>query len=107
MFNLRVLYERGLGVSVDLAMARTWYQRAAAHNHPDARSALKRLGWKGQTPDPAEAAYWYALAAANGEANALTNRLCHPDNEQQRHQRKGGSAKVRHGTNRIRWIGRI
>ena len=44
MFNLGVLYERGIGVPADLAKARSWYQRAAAHNHPEARAALKRLG---------------------------------------------------------------
>jgi hypothetical protein len=44
MFNLGALYERGIGVAADLAKARRWYERAAAHNHPDARAALKRLG---------------------------------------------------------------
>jgi hypothetical protein len=44
MYNLGVLYERGIGVVADLARAKTWYQRAATHNHPEARAALKRLG---------------------------------------------------------------
>jgi TPR repeat protein len=44
MFNLGALYERGIGVAADLARARSWYQRAAARNHPEARAALKRLG---------------------------------------------------------------
>jgi TPR repeat protein len=44
MYNLGALYERGIGVAADLARARTWYKRAAARNHADARVALKRLG---------------------------------------------------------------
>jgi TPR repeat protein len=44
MYDLGVLYERGIGVTADTALARAWYQRAADHNHPDARAALKRLG---------------------------------------------------------------
>ena len=44
MYNLGVLYERGIGVAADPARARAWYERAAAHNYPSAREALKRLG---------------------------------------------------------------
>ena len=44
MYNLGVLYERGIGVTADPVRAKAWYQRAAAHNHPEARAALKRLG---------------------------------------------------------------
>ncbi|HML09911.1 MAG TPA: peptidoglycan-binding protein [Stellaceae bacterium] len=44
MYDLGVLYERGIGVTADTGLARAWYQRAADHNHPDARAALKRLG---------------------------------------------------------------
>jgi TPR repeat protein len=44
MYNLGVIYERGMGVMVDLKRARAWYDRAAARNHVDARAALKRLG---------------------------------------------------------------
>jgi peptidoglycan hydrolase-like protein with peptidoglycan-binding domain len=44
MFDLGVMYERGIGMAADLAKARSWYQRAATRNHPDARVALKRLG---------------------------------------------------------------
>jgi len=38
------MYEHGIGVTADLARGRAWYERAAAHNHADARAALKRLG---------------------------------------------------------------
>jgi serine/threonine-protein kinase len=44
MFNLGAMYERGIGVATDAANARRWYERAAAHDHPQARTALKRLG---------------------------------------------------------------
>jgi len=44
MFNLGALYEHGVGVPADIARARSWYERAAALNHADARAALKRLG---------------------------------------------------------------
>ncbi len=44
MYNLGVLFERGIGVAPDAGRARVWYERAAAHNDPDARAALKRLG---------------------------------------------------------------
>jgi serine/threonine-protein kinase len=44
MFNLGAMYERGIGVAADAANARRWYERAAAHDHPQARAALKRLG---------------------------------------------------------------
>lgn len=43
MFNLGAMYERGIGVDGDLAIARKWYERAAAHGRPEARAALKRL----------------------------------------------------------------
>jgi TPR repeat protein len=43
MYDLGVLYERGIGVAADAARAKAWYERAAAHNHPEARAALKRL----------------------------------------------------------------
>jgi peptidoglycan hydrolase-like protein with peptidoglycan-binding domain len=43
MYDLGVLYERGIGIAADAARAKAWYERAAAHNHPEARAALKRL----------------------------------------------------------------
>jgi len=47
MFNLGALYEHGVGVPADTARARSWYERAAALNHADARAALRRLGSSG------------------------------------------------------------
>jgi chemotaxis protein histidine kinase CheA len=44
MYDLGALYERGIGVPADLDRAKSWYQRAAALNDPDAKAALKRLG---------------------------------------------------------------
>jgi TPR repeat protein len=43
MYDLGIMYERGIGVAPDSLRARSWYARAAAHNHSDARAALKRL----------------------------------------------------------------
>eukprot|EP00741_Cyanophora_paradoxa_P011722 tig00020563_g11326.t1 len=42
-FNLGVLYEYGQGVPIDLAVARTWYEKAAKQDLPMATSALARL----------------------------------------------------------------
>jgi uncharacterized caspase-like protein/TPR repeat protein len=47
MYNLGVVYERGMGVTADPKQARAWYERAAVRNHADARAALKRLGGDG------------------------------------------------------------
>jgi len=44
MYNLGALYEHGIGVDANTERAKAWYRRAAAHNHADARAALKRLG---------------------------------------------------------------
>jgi len=43
MFDLGAMYERGIGIAADKAIARKWYERAAAHGHAQAREALKRL----------------------------------------------------------------
>lgn len=43
MFDLGAMYEHGIGVAADRAIARKWYERAAAKGHPQARDALKRL----------------------------------------------------------------
>jgi peptidoglycan hydrolase-like protein with peptidoglycan-binding domain len=43
MYNLGIMYERGIGVSANRERARAWYERAAAHGHPEAQTALKRL----------------------------------------------------------------
>jgi TPR repeat protein len=44
MFDLGAMYERGIGVTADLAIAKKWYALAAAKGHAQARDALKRLG---------------------------------------------------------------
>jgi TPR repeat protein len=43
MYNLGAMYERGIGVGIDPAIARKWYERAASRGHSDARKALTRL----------------------------------------------------------------
>ena len=42
--NLGVLYERGLGVTRDVAQARTLYQRACGAGDTDACADLQKLG---------------------------------------------------------------
>jgi TPR repeat protein len=44
MYNLGALYEHGIGVDANVERAKAWYRRAAANNHAEARTALKRLG---------------------------------------------------------------
>jgi TPR repeat protein len=43
MYNLGIMFERGIGVAANRERARAWYERAAAHGHSDASAALKRL----------------------------------------------------------------
>jgi len=44
MFDLGSMYEHGIGVDADAGAAKTWYERAAAKGHPQAREMLRRLG---------------------------------------------------------------
>ncbi len=42
-YNLGVLYESGFAGPIDLATAQSWYKKAAAEDHTEAREALARL----------------------------------------------------------------
>jgi hypothetical protein len=67
-----VLYQQGLGVSVDYAQAMSWYQNAAAAGSD---AALYNIGvlWEGGlgvAQDRDQAVAWYRKAAAAGNADA-------------------------------------
>ena len=46
-YNLGVYYEKGLGVPADLAMARSWYQKAADQGHFKAQFNLGVMHMQG------------------------------------------------------------
>ncbi len=66
------LYEKGLGVTADLARAMELYARAALHGQADAQFALGELALRGDQvkPDPARAVAWFKLAALRGHPGA-------------------------------------
>jgi uncharacterized protein len=70
-FNLGLMYEDGLGVPQDNAIAVSWYQKSADKRNVDAQS---RLGFMyeghGVPQDDAIAAGWYQKAADQGDAVA-------------------------------------
>jgi TPR repeat protein len=66
--NLGHLYERGLGVSRDLARALAWYEQAAERGDPHAQyqvGLMYELGM-GVEPDISTADYWYERAISFG-----------------------------------------
>jgi TPR repeat protein len=67
-----VLYQQGLGVSVDYVEAMTWYQKAAEAGHGTAMFNIGVL-WEsglGVTRDRDQAIAWYRKAAAAGSEPA-------------------------------------
>src|SRR5206468_5279550 len=68
-FNLGQAYRLGRGVAVNLAAAKTWFERAARQNHVDAQTTLGLLPF--QSGDQAEGLKWLKAAAEQGEARAL------------------------------------
>lgn len=73
--NLGVQYANGQGVPQDYAMARQWYERAAAQGYAVAQTNLGALYHNGQgaPQNYAMARQWYEKAAAQGEAMAQNN----------------------------------
>jgi TPR repeat protein len=72
MFELSVLYARGLGVRANADLSEAWLQRAAAANHPRALynvGAAYASGAKGQ-PDYERAASYYERATYLGNGRA-------------------------------------
>ena len=68
-FNLGQAYRLGRGVPTNLAIAKSWFERAARQNHVDAQTTLGLLLF--QNGDQAEGLKWLKAAAEQGEARAL------------------------------------
>ncbi len=85
MYLLGWRYEQGIDVSVDLAAARKWYEKAANYGSGDALESLGRFsleGLAGQTDRAAARAHFQkaVLCCASPEAQRHNYRLA-PDNE--------------------------
>lgn len=67
-YALGVVYQKGIGVPVDLAQASAWYRKAAEQGHPAAQAWLGNsyLEGGGVPRDWAEALQWYRRAADQG-----------------------------------------
>src|SRR6478736_321846 len=68
-FNLGQAYRLGKGVKLDLATARSWYERAALKGHIEAQTVLGLLLF--QNGDKVGAVRWLKPAAEAGETRAL------------------------------------
>jgi hypothetical protein len=74
-FGLGLIYDLGLGLPRNSAVALRWYLEAAGQGHADAQFnvAVMLDAGTGVPRDPAVAATWYARSAANGNARAQFN----------------------------------
>jgi TPR repeat protein len=72
MANMANAYRKGDGVPRDLALARSWSQRAAVAGHSGAMNDLGQMleAGLGGPADPEAAAFWFRKAAMRGAANA-------------------------------------
>lgn len=68
-FNLGQAYRLGRGVTIDLAAAQTWLERAARADHLDAQTTLGLLLFDSGSREPA--LQWLKKAAERGEPRAL------------------------------------
>jgi cell division septation protein DedD len=68
-FNLGQAYRLGRGVPINLAAAKTWFERAAGQGHIAAQTTLGLLLF--QNGDQPEALKWLKKAADQGEPRAL------------------------------------
>lgn len=68
-FNLGQAYRLGRGVPLSLAMAKTWFQKAANSGHLDAQTTLGLLLF--QNGNQADGLKWLRQAAEKGEPRAL------------------------------------
>ena len=68
-FNLGQAYRLGRGVPINLAAAKTWFERAAKTGHLDAQTTLGLLLF--QNGDQTQGLNWLKQAAEKGEARAL------------------------------------
>jgi TPR repeat protein len=74
-FDRGILYYYGRGVPQDFALARVWFEKAAAKSYGPAQAALGYLYASGQgvLQDFAKAREWWKQAAAQGQAKAQYN----------------------------------
>ncbi|MBR4742422.1 MAG: sel1 repeat family protein [Desulfovibrio sp.] len=75
MNNLGILYDRGLGVPVDVGRALHWFALSAKGNNPE---GMSNYGWmleqgRGIEQNFSEAARWYDKAARAGQVEAQYN----------------------------------
>jgi cell division septation protein DedD len=68
-FNLGQAYRLGRGVTINLAVAKTWFERAAQNGHLDAETTLGLLLF--QNSEQAEGLKWLKKAAEQNEPRAL------------------------------------
>ena len=68
-FNLGQAYRLGRGLAINLAVAKTWFERAADKGHVDAQTTLGLLLF--QNGEQAEGLKWLGKAAEQGEARAM------------------------------------
>ncbi|MES2001595.1 MAG: SPOR domain-containing protein [Pseudomonadota bacterium] len=68
-FNLGQSYRLGRGLAINLAVAKTWFERAADKGHVDAQTTLGLLLF--QNGEQAEGLKWLGKAAEQGEARAM------------------------------------
>ena len=74
--KLGIMYEEGLGTSVNTLAAFYWYQKAAQRNHAEAQYRLGHLyeAGAGIQNNQKKAAMWYRRAAKNGSRDARIRR---------------------------------
>lgn len=68
-FNLGQAYRLGKGIPLDLAIAQSWFEKAARKGHVDAQATLGLLLF--QSGNRAGAMRWLSTAADAGEARAM------------------------------------
>ena len=68
-FNLGQAYRLGRGVAINLAAAKTWFERSAAQDHVEAETTLGLLLF--QSGDQAEGLKYLKRAADKGESRAM------------------------------------
>jgi TPR repeat protein len=78
-FIIAEQYADGFGVEQDLAVAVSWYRKAAENGYALAQLALARCLSKGLgvAPDQGEALEWFRKAADQGNSEGLAELGCH------------------------------
>ncbi len=71
MFNLALMYEKGIGVGRDIRQALAWYRKAAEEGSVEAMYNLALL--LEEKGDYREAEKWYVSAAKAGHSDAMNN----------------------------------